>query len=103
MTREGFRRRLRPLMEKKIPFLAYWWERGCGILRLDEVQVPVIPPCENHYCPDTGPTKPHTLTKRSRKKWEKNLYDLRRTTYSPVISIEFDGERVTIKGGEFEL
>lgn len=101
MTTESLRQLLRPLVKAKIPFLAYWWERGCGVIRLDTVQVPVIPPYEQRY--GAPRFRAHSLTNRGRKQWEKNLERLKRTTCSPVITIEFDGERATIEGGEFEL
>lgn len=101
VSEDAFRQLLRPLIKAKIPFLAYWWEQGCGVIRLDEVQVPVIPPYEQRY--GAPQFRPHTLSKRGRKQWEKNMACLRRQTWEPVVTVEFDGERATIEGGEFEL
>ena len=102
ISQDGFRRYLKPYVEKKIPFLAYWHPKGFGLVRLDEVQVPSIPHIELHYsCPHI-PLKPHRLTKRGRKAWEKNLERLRRQCCGPVITVEFDG--MEIKSEEdFEL
>lgn len=100
MTEEGFKQFLRRYVEQKIPFLAYWHPQGFGLIRLDEVMVPKIPPCENHYV--NGPKRSHQLTKAGRRGWEKNLERLRRQCCGEIITVEFDGEAIKTEGG-FEL
>ncbi len=62
MSEEGFRRYLRPYVDKKIPFLAYWHPQGFGVIRLDEVMVPDVPKDEVQAL-SGGPRWPHRLTK----------------------------------------
>lgn len=103
MTEEGFRRYLHRYIDKRIPFLAYWHPQGYGLIRLDEVMVPRKPPCETPGFKDSeGPKKPHTLTKAGRRKWEKNMGQLRRQCCGQVITVEYDGENIKTEGG-FEL
>lgn len=102
MSEDGFRAFLKPYIEKQIPFLAYWHPNGMGLIRLDEVMVPRKPPIEAHVLEGNMPTKQHKLTKYGRQKWEKNLSNLRRQTWAPVITVEFDGTQLKTEGG-FEL
>lgn len=104
MNSEGFRRFLRGYIDKGIPFLAYWYPAGMGLIRLDEVKVPKKPPCETHRFADAenGPKKKHTLTKGGRRTWERNLERLWRQCCGQIITVELDGERIKTEGG-FEL
>lgn len=101
---DGFKRYLRPYVEKKIPFLAYWHPQGFGLIRLDEVLTPKKPPCETRYFADSenGPKKKHTLTRGGRRTWEKNMERLQWQCCGEVITVEFDGETIKAEGG-FEL
>ena len=101
ISEEGFRRYLRPYLEKKIPFLAYWHPGGFGLLRLDEVMVPAIPTKDTINRQGSAAKKhPHRVGKRGRRTWEKNMARLR-WLGGPLIEVEFDGE--TVKTGGFEL
>ena len=40
MTLDGFRRYIRDEMEKGIPFLAYWYDGGTGLLRTGPIERP---------------------------------------------------------------
>ena len=91
MSEEAFRKFLRPYIEQRIPFRAYWHPAGMGLIRLDEVRVPVIPPCELHQREGHAQTKPHRLGKRGLATWEKNLARLRKQTWGRVITVVFDG------------
>lgn len=99
---DGFKRYLRPYVDKKIPFLAYWHPKGFGLVRLDEVLVPKKPPCETHYFAENGPKKKHTLTRGGRRTWERNRERLQRQCCGPVITVEFDGEEIKSEE-DFEL
>lgn len=98
MSEESFRQFLRPYVKQGIPFLAYWHPTGMGLIRLDEVQVPVIPPCEGGG--KYGPKKAHRLTRRGLRLWEKNLSKLRKL--GRVITVVFDGTEIKSEEG-FEL
>lgn len=100
MSEESFRQFLRPYVKQGIPFLAYWHPTGMGLIRLDEVQVPVIPPCELHRHGENVTKRPHRLTRRGLRLWEKNLTKLRKL--GRVITIEFDGTEIKSEEG-FEL
>lgn len=96
MNEDGFKQFLRPYIKEKIPFLAYWHPQGMGLIRLDEVQVPCMRG-------NVQTTRPKTLGPRGRATWEKNLARLRRQSWSPVITVEFDGNDIKIEGGELTL
>jgi len=102
MTEEGFRRYLRPYVEKKVPFLAYWHPQGFGLIRLDEVMVPAIPKDTVNEYGSAVQKRPHTLTKVGRRKWEQNMGRLRQTWGDRLVTVEFDGNHTYIEGG-FEL
>lgn len=101
MSEEGFRQLIRPLVKEGIPFLAYWHPAGMGLLRLDVVQVPVVPP-DRWQGAGPVPLKDHQIGKRGRQTWEKNLARLRKQTWGRVITVEFDGKELKTEGG-FEL
>lgn len=42
MTLDGFRRYIRSEMEKGIPFLAYWYDGGMGLLRTGPIERPPL-------------------------------------------------------------
>ena len=102
MSEEGFWQYLRPYTHNKIPFLAYWYPKGFGLVRLDQVMVPVAPPYERHWKEENAPKKPHILTKRGRQTWEKNMQRMRKHSWSRVLTVEFDGETLydTTDGGK---
>lgn len=102
VSEEGFRRYLRPYIDQGIPFLAYWHPGGVGLIRLDEVQVPVKPPIELHQLEANVPTRAKVLGKRGRKAWKKNLDALRREG-RPMLAVAFDGARIKIEGGKLDL
>ena len=99
MDKDGFAHFLRPYIDKGIPFKAYWHPKGMGLLRLDEVMVPRIPPCElrGDYSPGT---RCKTVTKSGVRRWEINLLNLRRNAWTEVITVEYDGKETKIEGGE---
>ena len=99
MSEEAFRKFLKPYIEQGIPFLAYWHPAGMGMIRLDEVMVPVKPPCEQHGREENVQKKPHQLGKRGRQTWEKNLARLKKQTWGRVITVEFDGKDLKSEGG----
>lgn len=101
MTEEGFKQFLRPYVEQKIPFLAYWHPQGFGLIRLDKVMVPDIPKGAVNAL-GVSPSRPHTLTRGGRRTWESNLARLKKQTWGRVITVEFDGETIKTEGG-FEL
>lgn len=102
MSEEAFKQFLRPYIKEGIPFLAYWHPAGMGMIRLDEVMIPSIPPCELHG-PGSPPVKPHLLTKSGQRTWKKNLAWLRKQTWGRVITVEFDGKDLKTEGGEINL
>lgn len=101
MSEEGFRQYLQPYIRNKIPFLAYWYPKGFGLIRLDEVTIPDV---RREEIP-TGsfpPTRRHVLSKSGRRAWERSMAQLRKHSWSRVITLEFDGERlnrITPEGG----
>lgn len=90
MSEEGFRQYLQPYIRNKIPFLAYWYPKGFGLIRLDEVQIPAV---RKDEVPNGR--GPHRLSKSGRRTWERNMAQLRKHSWSRVITLEFDGERLT--------
>lgn len=98
MSEEGFRKFLEPYLRDRIPFLAYWHPQGLGLLRLDVVQIPVAPPWGWHG-PGLPPTRAHQVGKRGMGTWAKNLARLRKQTWGPVVTVEFDGKTATVEGG----
>ena len=40
MTLDGFRRYIKPEMEKDVPFIAYWYDGGMGLLRTGPIEQP---------------------------------------------------------------
>ena len=99
MGEEAFRKFLQPYIEQGIPFLAYWHPAGMGMIRLDEVMIPVTPPCELHRREENVQKKSHQLGKRGRQTWEKNLARLKKQTWGRVITVEFDGKDLKSEGG----
>lgn len=104
MSEEAFKQFLKPYIRDGIPFLAYWHPNGMGLIRLDEVMVPVISPVKQSSLrkPAVIKMKPKQLSDRGRKTWEKNMAKLREQTWGRVITVEFDGKDLKTEGG-FEL
>lgn len=98
MSEEGFRKFLAPYLHDRVPFLAYWHPQGFGLLRLDVVKVPVVPPWDWHG-PGLPPTQARQVGKRGLRTWEKNLTRLRRVTWGRMTTVEFDGKTLTVNGG----
>lgn len=98
MSEEGFRRLIRRYVDQGIPFRAYWHPNGFGLIRLDAVEVPVLPPYAWHGAGPV-PTEPHQLTKRGLRTWEKNLAQLRKQTWGRVVTVEYDGTELKTEGG----
>lgn len=98
MSEEGFRQLIRRYVDKGIPFRAYWHPNGFGLIRLDAVEVPVLPP---YAWRGDGPvpTEPHRLTKRGLRTWERNLARLRKQTWGRVVTVEYDGTELKTEGG----
>lgn len=127
MTREGFRRYLRPYLDGHVPFLAYWYPNGCGLLKTGP-----IPVTHNEYVlhqphkPDktyrdytrcrnmankisgawmeTIPVegKPRQISAGTLTKWQKLNDRLRRQCGGDLITVEYDGTNTSVEGS-FEL
>ena len=128
MTEEGFRKYLRPYLEKSIPFSAYWHPKGFGLMRTGPVptkrneyilHVPGKPDktyrdhgkCWNAKERTRGAWmetvvvdgKPRTISDTTIRRWWKNIEQLRRDSWDKVITVDFDGTSTVIEGGSFEL
>lgn len=128
MTKERFAMFLRPYIKSGTPFSAYWHPYGFGMLRTAPIQLKVyryvlhVPgkpdkeykdraKCEAAVSRTRGSWmevnqvdgKPKELSRVTRRCWQRGIEDLRRYAYGPVITVDFDGLRIDIKGGKFEL
>lgn len=127
MTEDGFRKYLKPYIEEGIPFSAYWHPKGFGLIKTG-----LIPRTKQEYILHDGakktnyhgrysacrnaadrikgawmesitvPDKPKQITEGMKKRWQKNVAQLRASCYEKFITVEFDGTHTMIEGG-FEL
>ena len=101
MTKEGFARRIRYEMENGIPFTAYWYRYGFGVLRtgpvtlLDNEGKPVL---DSKKRP-----KQKTVSATTLKRWYNAVEKLRRHRYDTVITVDFNGTDCVVEGGELQL
>ena len=104
VSQEGFKRRLRGLIETKTPFAAYWHPTGYGVM----LTGPVV--SHKRYVEDkidhqwrTDDTEAVICAgKAAPSAWWKSLAKMRRMYYSELVTVEFDGENIKTEG-EIEL
>ena len=89
LSREGFARWLRGLIEAKIPFRAYWYAGGYGILKTG----PIV------YINASGKPATRKASKKTLDQWDKNLRVLQKAVGFSVITCEYDGENIEQSGG----
>lgn len=131
MSQDGFKAYLKPYIEKGEAFSAYWHPKGFGLLKTgpqprtrQEYIVHVSGQADKRF-KSWSPAqalwqrnkksrdawietvevddKPKTLPESARKRWAKNLDQLRRDSWGPVITVEFDGNHLAIEGGDLEI
>ena len=131
MTEDGFKRYLAPYIRDKVPFSAYWYSRGYGLIKtgLIPTEKTEYLLCQNgkavksygttergyHRCQNAinqtegawmetrkVPGKPRQLTEGMVKRWKKNLDQLRHTCGCKFVTVDFDGEHIMTEG-DFEL
>lgn len=84
MKQEGFDNYIQKHVQKGIPFIAYWFPRGYGLLVTGK----------QYLSDENGNMRKMGVRKAEIQKWKKNVSKLRREWYGDFITAEFDGENV---------
>ena len=100
MTKDNFARRLKVLIEAHEPFAAYWHPTGYGVMLTGPVT------SHKRYLEDKFDHQWRTdkteAVIRARKTapsaWWKSLAKLRKWHYTEVVTVEFDGENISMEG-----
>lgn len=124
MTEDGFKALIRPLIEHKTAFIAYWHPRGWGLLKTGWqstyrgeyiVHRPGKPDkryrdyskAHNREINFSGAWietvrvegKPRKVSDTTVKRWRAGLDRLRRSGFGTVYTVEFDGNHIMTEGG----
>lgn len=100
-SQEGFRRRLRGLIEEKTPFVAYWHPGGYGVMLTGPVtsHKRYLEDKDDHQWRMDKTEAVIRARKAAPNAWWENLAKMRRKYFTEVVTVEFDGENIVIDGG----
>ena len=100
LSKEGFARQLKAHIEAHEPFVAYWHPHGHGVMLTGPVT------SHKRYLEDkfdhqwrTDKTEAVIQARKAAPGvWWKSLAKLRKWHYSEVVTVEFDGENISMEG-----
>ena len=94
LSKADIARRLKAHIEAHEPFVAYWHPNGHGVMLTEPKRV-------KRRAPRSTVMETVTLsfTKELRRDYDRAMHKLRRRTYTfDIITVEFDGENISMEG-----